>query len=1418
MTVTSTTAELGGKAWLDTNNNGIQDAGELGVAGVQFTLTDLYSGAKFQTVTDTTGNYVFSNLVPSYYYVVLEKTTLPAGYNITLPYQTPDQTLDSDFATWNGSAYFDLSAGQSLLTVDGGISDKKGSIGDKVWLDNSPTHSGNIGLTAPGVQGVTVTLYQAGADIQFGTADDVVVATQITDANGNYKFDNLLDGAYQVGFSNIGANNSFTKSYASAIGYSSVDLATGRTYEIDLNGAQNIDYADAGIRNNLGSISGLAWDDSNGDGWQVENVGTNLPLPIIANLTVKLYQAGADNVFGNADDVLVATQITDANGQYAFGNLAAGQYQVEFSLPNANSVLTSSDGTGDFVGFVGGNAVYFAPSYYVNSDVVGNSHRTATLDIAPLQDVSSIDAGVTSNQTAIGDRVWGDTNFDGIQDAGEQGIAGVTVQLLDTNGSVLNSAVTDQNGLYLFQGLSAGNYAIHVIAPTGYGYSPQNTFTYLGNSSVNLQGSTPVFALSTYEKTMEKDVGLVKSATIGDTVWNDENHNGIQDSGEKGMAGITVNIYSTTNSNAQSTVTDANGHYAFDVIPGQYYLDVSLPSNYAFSPYQQGSNPQLDSNFLSYGFHEFINVAAGVNNPDVDAGIFAVSTIGGKAWMDTNGDGLQNPEEVIGAYGASVELLDESGQVISTTSTIEDGSYAFYNFNYNDAAGNYHNESITAGNYKIHIIPLDSLFTFTQQGATSANQLGNSIVDTQGYSSLFSVANGEHKQTLDAGIQSNFSVGDKVWQDINKNGIQDAGEPGIAGVDVTLGSYTGTQYIQQQTTKTDVNGHYQFDHVAANFFEIDTVAPAGYLYSPSWQGLDSAVDSNSDAGVLYAAPYSTMGANSYDIGMYKNTDISIGDRVWEDENCNGVQDGGEWNKGIAGATVTLLNAQGAVVATQITDANGNYLFGLTTPGDYKIHVETPTGYVFTGQDQPPMYGYSDNSAVDSHGDTALFTVAAGDNVTNKDAGVYKKASIGDFVWNDANVNGIHDANENGMAGVTVNLLNASDANKFITSVVTDTTGHYSFDNVDLGNYTVQIVAPASYDFTYPQTGADPSLNSNVNIAGYSDPINIWVSGVQAHNINAGLFNNGGKGSIGDRVWEDANCNGLQDEGEWNKGIANVTVELLNNTGAIVSTTHTDSAGQYLFKNLDAGDYKVHVIAPDGYYSTTANIAHSVLGNSVIDATGLSPTISLAAGENDKSVDAGLYQKASFGDYVWVDVNQNGLQDAGEPGLGSVPVQLFGWINNQAFSQWAVTDSSGHYQFSNIDLGNYTIQVEAPTGYTFTQAFAGIDPSIDSNIGQNGLSQDIHVWISGINDMNLDAGLLAPATALAASASLPSLSSLLSSDTQVDTLLANIPATEPQPVATTVAAPITDITSLVDASSINIIGQLDNYANQISGLV
>ena len=49
---------------------------------------------------------------------------------------------------------------------------------------------------------------------------------------------------------------------------------------------------------------------------------------------------------------------------------------------------------------------------------------------------------------------------------------------------------------------------------------------------------------------------------------------------------------------------------------------------------------------------------------------------------------------------------------------------------------------------------------------------------------------------------------------------------------------------------------------------------------------------------------------------------------------------------------------------------------------------------------------------------------------------------------------------------------------------------------------------------------------------------------------------------------------------------------------------------------------------------------------------------LAAGETNLTVDAGFYQVAALGDYVWNDANINGMQDVGEPGIGGVLVTLF----------------------------------------------------------------------------------------------------------------------------------------------------------------
>jgi uncharacterized repeat protein (TIGR01451 family) len=75
---------------------------------------------------------------------------------------------------------------------------------------------------------------------------------------------------------------------------------------------------------------------------------------------------------------------------------------------------------------------------------------------------------------ALGDFVWLDADMDGIQDAGEIGVANVTVRLLDQNGNELATTTTNANGFYSFTDLAPGTYRVDFVPPAGYTVSPPN--------------------------------------------------------------------------------------------------------------------------------------------------------------------------------------------------------------------------------------------------------------------------------------------------------------------------------------------------------------------------------------------------------------------------------------------------------------------------------------------------------------------------------------------------------------------------------------------------------------------------------------------------------------------------------------------------------------------------------------------------------------------------------------------------------------------------------------------------------------------------------------------------------------------------------------------------------------------------------
>ncbi|WP_214519185.1 SdrD B-like domain-containing protein [Staphylococcus pseudintermedius] len=316
------------------------------------------------------------------------------------------------------------------------------------------------------------------------------------------------------------------------------------------------------------------------------------------------------------------------------------------------------------------------------------------------------------------------------------------------------------------------------------------------------------------------------------------------------------------------------------------------------------------------------------------------------------------------------------------------------------------------------------------------------------------------------GNEASYQLGDKVWNDVNKNGIQDQGETGIADVKVTLKDLDGNIL---DTTYTNTNGKYIFDNLKNGNYQVDFETPEGYAASPSNQGND-ALDSDGPTNVQ--AVISDGNNLTIDQGFYQTETPThnVGDKVWEDLNKDGIQDQNE--PGIANVKVTLKDADGNVVDTRTTDDKGNYLFEKVKEGEYTIEFETPEGYTPTVTGQ----GTSDN---DSNGTSTKVTVKDGDDLTI-DSGFTQVTpeppthNVGDKVWDDLNKDGIQDDNEPGISNVKVTLKDA-DGN-VVDTRTTDANGNYLFENVKEGDYTIEFETPEGYTPTV--TGQGTSDNDS----------------------------------------------------------------------------------------------------------------------------------------------------------------------------------------------------------------------------------------------------------------------------------------------------------------------------------------------------
>jgi len=1224
-------ASLGDRVWFDVDNDGVQDAGEPGFAGVDVSVRfagadNVFGNGDDEVVTTTTGAngyYLVQNLPGGQYRVTVDAADLPAGF-------APSYDLDGIVSahTWTGA----LAQNGAPRTIDFGYTGT-GSIGDFVWFDQDGDGVQDAG--EPGIAGRTVTVVWQGLDGSLGTADDISYVTT-TSAAGGYSVPRLPAGSYSVTVSGVPAGYGSTKD---------PDAVADGTALTTLTSGQNRTDQDFGYAG-TGSIGDLVWIDRNEDG--VYDVAGATPEQGVAGATVQLDWHG---VTGTATDPVVATftTTTDAAGLYSFTRLVPGTYTVRVT---------------------GG-----LPASATNTfDRDGNKNSRTPVTLANGEAVTDADFGYSSD-SSLGQRVWWDMNGDGVQDAGEPGFTGVDITVLwfGPNGLAGDgddrtfTTTTAADGFWSVPELPQGTYRVTVDTtdlPTGMGQTFDADGTGTADSSVTALGVGAV---------LTQNFGYRGALSLGDLVFLDQDADGVQDAGEPGLSGVTVELTWPALGLTVTTTTAADGSYQIPgLVAGSYVvrvIDTTLP-DVTLSAVSDLEGSSTDATATV--------VMTTTSRGDVDFGFRGDSSIGDLVWHDRSADGTLDADEA-GIPGVTVRAtwagrdgaLGTADDVLLTTVT--------------DAAGAYLFDHLPVGDWRI-VIDASTL----PAGFTEATFEEDGTLD--GIDLVTLAASTDHL-TADFGLRGSGSIGDRVWLDLNGDGAQDVGEPGIRGQRVDLvwagrDGVLGTADDETWSTTTRADGAWLIEDLPDGVFRA--TVNGGIAAAASQTGdPDGTFDDATDV-TLSAADRLEDAADFGYLG-----DNSLGDTVWWDEDADGAVDATELPLG--GVTVEdrwfgldgLSGTADDIVLTTITDALGQYAFAGAPAGEHRVTVLSgiPVG----------LAAVSDRDGTGAAADGVSQVVFAnglpGVSDLSHDFGYAGSGSIGDLVWLDLDTDGVQDAGEPGIPNATVMLTWAGvngtfgDADDRAWTDVTDGSGAYRFDGLPAGDFRIDLTGlPADRIPT-----ADPD-----NGAPDTATVSLAAGEVQLTDD----FGYIGDPTIGDTVFIDLDGDGVQDALE--PGLSGVVLTIrhsgadtvLNTADDIVFTVTTDGTGNYLVPGLPDGPVEVSydpAAMPAGYVPSS-----DLDGGSAFDTI---VTLTLVGDRLD--IDFAIVGDAQLHGVVFDDRNGNGVRDAGEAGVPGVDLTVE-WSGPAGTVPLLVTtDASGLWDLLNLPPGTYVTTIDkttVPAGY------------------------------------------------------------------------------------------------------------------------
>ena len=218
------------------------------------------------------------------------------------------------------------------------------------------------------------------------------------------------------------------------------------------------------------------------------------------------------------------------------------------------------------------------------------------------------------------------------------------------------------------------------------------------------------------------------------------------------------------------------------------------------------------------------------------------------------------------------------------------------------------------------------------------------------------------------------------------------------------------------------------------------------------------------------------------------------------------------------------------------------------------------------------------------------------------------------------------------------------------------------------------------------------------------------------------------GSIGDRIWQDLNANGLQDPGE--PDLDGITIFLYDASGRFLESTVSRN-GRYLFSGLSGGLYVVRAIVEDN--STSPFVEGNPDNNSDITNTysfGSTGVINLSHGEDIDNVDLGLTIPGAICGSAFRDRDGNGAMDTSGEIIPGTVISLFD-ANNNLLSTVEV-DQDGGYTFDGLSAGQYFIEFGLPigimsSGFSANGPFDPLANRIEVNLESGEKSEENNVF-------------------------------------------------------------------------------------------